>query len=356
MTPRFHALKVKSVTKLIKDAVLIEFDVPFALLNNFEFISGQYLTLKTQIQNQEVRRSYSLCSSPSEGKWQVAVKQVENGLFSTYAVKQLKSGDEIDVMNPMGNFRYEVDQAKKKSIVLFAAGSGITPMMSIIKSALNDEKNSDVTLFYGNKGFYSVIFREELEALKNEFIGRFRIVHLFSQESLGSAIQKGRIDKNKTDSLYNAFLKNQPIDAVYLCGPEQMILGVKDSLVAFGVKSEKIHFELFHAGLKIDKKIAPVKSINAFDSQIQVIIDGDNIDFSLASDGLSILDAAQEAGADLPYACKGGVCCTCKARVLEGTVSMDVNYALEKDEVAAGYILSCQAHPTSKKVIVTFDE
>lgn len=276
--------------------------------------------------------------------------------FSTYAVKQLKSGDEIDVMNPMGNFRYEVDQAKKKSIVLFAAGSGITPMMSIIKSALNDEKNSDVTLFYGNKGFYSVIFREELEALKNEFIGRFRIVHLFSQESLGSAIQKGRIDKNKADSLYNAFLKNQPIDAVYLCGPEQMILGVKESLVAFGVKSEKIHFELFHAGLKIDKKIAPVKSINAFDSQIQVIIDGDNIDFPLASDGLSILDAAQEAGADLPYACKGGVCCTCKARVLEGTVSMDVNYALEKDEVAAGYILSCQAHPTSKKVIVTFDE
>ncbi len=356
MTPRFHALKVKSVNKLIKDAVLIEFEVPLALRNNFEFISGQYLTLKTQIQNEEVRRSYSLCSAPSEAKWQVAVKQVENGVFSTYAVKQLKSGDEIEVMNPMGNFRYELDQAKKKSIVLFAAGSGITPMMSIIKSALNDEKNSDVTLFYGNKGFYSVIFREELEALKNAYIGRFRIVHLFSQESLGSAIQKGRIDKNKTDSLYNAFLKNQAIDAVYLCGPEQMILGVKDSLVAFGVKSEKIHFELFHAGLKSEKKLVPEKNINAFDSQIQVIIDGDNIEFPLASNGLSILDAAQEAGADLPYACKGGVCCTCKARVLEGTVSMDVNYALEKDEVAAGYILSCQAHPTSKIVIVTFDE
>jgi ring-1,2-phenylacetyl-CoA epoxidase subunit PaaE len=173
---------------------------------------------------------------------------------------------------------------------------------------------------------------------------------------LGSSIQKGRIDKEKTDDLYKAFLKNQKIDAVYLCGPEQMILGVKESLVAFGVKSEKIHFELFHAGLKTEKKMAPVKSINAFDSQIEVIIDGDNISFPLASDGLAILDAAQAAGADLPYACKGGVCCTCKARLLEGTVSMDVNYALEKDEVEAGYILSCQAHPTSNKVVITFDE
>jgi ring-1,2-phenylacetyl-CoA epoxidase subunit PaaE len=356
MTPKFHKLTVKTVSKLIKDAVSIEFNVPKELESSFQYLAGQYLTLKTQIKNEEVRRSYSLCSAPSEGKWMVAVKQVENGIFSTYALKHLKKGDEIEVMNPMGNFQYAATPGQKKSIVLFAAGSGITPMMAILKTVLTDEKESDVTLFYGNKGFYSVIFREELEALKNAFIGRFRIIHLFSQEILGSSIQKGRIDREKTDALYKAFLKNQKIDAVYLCGPEQMILGVKESLVDFGVKSEKIHFELFHAGLKTEKKMAPVKSINAFDSQIEVIIDGDNIAFPLASDGLAILDAAQAAGADLPYACKGGVCCTCKARLLEGTVSMDVNYALEKDEVAAGYILCCQAHPTSKKVVVTFDE
>ena len=356
MTPKFHTLQIADIRKETEDTVSIAFNLPPDLKEDYSFLSGQYLTLKAIISGIDTRRSYSLCSSPYEGELRVAVKQVENGVFSTFANSSLKNGDFLEVMTPTGNFCLETNSDAKKSYALFAAGSGITPMMSILKTVLTNEKESDVTLFYGNKGFYSVIFREELEALKNAFIGRFRIIHLFSQESLGSPIQKGRIDKEKTDALYKAFLKNQKIDAVYLCGPEQMILAVKESLVGFGVKSEKIHFELFHAGLKTDKKIAPVKSINAFDSQIEVIIDGDKIAFPLASDGLAILDAAQEAGADLPYACKGGVCCTCKARLLEGTVSMDVNYALEKDEVAAGYILSCQAHPTSNKVVITFDE
>ena len=355
MTPKFHKLQVKSVSKLTKDAVSIEFNVPNELTNAFKYVAGQYLTLKKQLENQEIRRSYSLCSAPIEKKWVVAIKRVENGIFSTYALNQLKKGDEIEVMQPMGNFQF-IPSPAKKSIVLFASGSGITPMMAILKTLLSEEKESDVTLFYGNKGFYSVLFREELEAIKNAYIGRFRVIHLFSQESLGAPIQKGRIDKDKTDKLFLAFLKNQEIDAAYICGPEQMILGVKESLISSGVPANSIHFELFHAGLKSTKKEKVTTKLNSIASQIEVIFDGDNIKFDLASDGLAILDAAQEAGVDLPYACKGGVCCTCKARVIEGSVRMDVNYSLEKDEVEAGYILTCQAHPTSSKVIVSFDE
>ena len=262
----------------------------------------------------------------------------------------------MDVMTPTGNFVLETSPENKKSYVLIAAGSGITPVLSIAKSALINEPNSDVTLFYGNKGFASVIFREELEALKNQHMDRLRIVHIFSREALGNDIQKGRIDGEKVEQLYDAFLSNTEVDAVYLCGPESMILEAKDSMIAKGVDASKIHFELFTSPTAKSEPLEKVSEQPQIDSNVTIIVDGDTYDLSLDSNGQNILDAAQAAGADLPFACKGGVCCTCKGKILEGTASMDVNYALEPDEVAAGFILTCQSHPTSDKLVISFDE
>ena len=352
MNPKFHSLTIKDVRKETKDAVSISFEVPTELIQDFQFSAGQYLTLKTLIDKEEVRRSYSLCSSPNENEWRVAIKEIENGKFSRFANHSLKKGNVLEVMMPSGNFKLKTTKGCNKSYVLFAAGSGITPIFSILKTILSDE-NSDVTLFYGNKGFYSVIFREELEALKNKFLNRLRIVHLFSQESLGNKVQKGRIDKEKCDVLFESFLKNQSIDDVFICGPESMILGVTASLIEHGVEKEKIHFELFGVALKPKEKEIKTASIG---TEVEIIIDGDSFKFDLDSNGISILDAAYKAGADLPFACKGGVCCTCKARTITGEIRMDVNYALSPEELAQGYILTCQSHPISKNVVISFDD
>ena len=358
MTPKFHSLQVSDVRKETEDTVSIAFHVPAELKNDYHYKSGQYLTLRATINGEDVRRSYSLCSAPYQNEWRVAVKQVENGKFSTYANHEITIGQMMEVMTPTGNFMISPDKNNSRSIILFAAGSGITPVLSIAKTVLHEEPNSDVTLFYGNKGFNTIIFREELEALKNQFMDRLRVIHVLSRESLGNAIQKGRIDKTKGSELYRAFLKGTNPDAAYICGPEEMILGVKDALIEEGMKPEQVHFELFTTPGGGAKKTETVSSSEEQEiaAKVTIIIDGDEMDINLSSKGQTILDAAQNAGADLPFACKGGVCCTCKAKVLEGTVKMDVNYALEKDEVEAGFVLTCQAHPTSEKVVVSFDE
>lgn len=355
MTPKFHSLTVRDIRRETKETVSVAFDIPQNLTNDYQFEAGQYLTLKATIDGEEVRRSYSLCSSPIDGEWRVAIKQIENGVFSTYANKSLKKGHALEVMTPAGNFRLQPNKAAKKNYVLYAAGSGITPIFSILKTILSEEPNSTVTLFYGNKGFYGIIFREELEALKNKYLTRFRLIHLFSRESPGSRIQKGRIDAQKCGDLFDAFLKNETVDDVFICGPESMILDVKNTLVGKGVNEKHIHFELFGtvaAQSKSDDKI----EVAGFESRIEVIVDGDSTEFVMDSNGMSILDAAQKAGADLPFACKGGVCCTCKAKVLEGAARMDVNYALIPEEVENNYILTCQAHPTTEKIVVSFDD
>lgn len=354
MTPKFHSLRIADVRHETEDTVSISFDVPETLQADYAFQAGQYLTLKAQIDGEEVRRSYSLCSAPHENEWRVAIKQVEGGKFSTYANAKLAVGQDMEVMTPTGNFSVTPDNNNDQSYVLFAAGSGITPILSIAKTLLKEESNSSIHLFFGNKGFGSIIFREEIEALKNSNMDRFRVVHILSRENLGNEIQKGRITAEKCDSLFTAFLKNEQIKGVYTCGPEEMILGVKESMTRNGVSEKSIHFELF--GTNSTKKTTTAVNTPEVDANVTIILDGDSIDISLISSGESILDAAQKAGADLPFACKGGVCCTCKAKILEGTARMDVNYALEKDEVEAGYILTCQAHPTSEKLIVSFDE
>lgn len=355
MTPKFHALTIKDVKRETEDSVSISFDIPQDLIEEYSYISGQYLTLKTMINGEEIRRSYSLCSAPHENEWRVAVKQVPDGRFSTYANQSLEKGMSLDVMTPTGNFILEPDANASKSYALFAAGSGITPIISIAKTILHREPNSDVTLFYGNKGFLSIIFLEELEALKNEFMTRLRVVHVLSRENLGTPLLKGRIDKEKAGNLFDAFLDKGSIDAAYICGPEQMILGVKECLIEKGVDEKAVHFELFTSpsSQAVENKETTEPSV---ESDVQIILDGDTFNLHIGASGDSILDAAQKSGGDLPFACKGGVCCTCKAKVLEGTARMDVNYALEPDEVEAGYILTCQAHPTSDKLVVSFDD
>lgn len=355
MTPKFHTLTVKEVRRETEDTVSVAFDVPADLQNDYNYLSGQYLTLRTIVENEDIRRSYSLCSAPFENEYRVAVKQVEDGKFSTFVNTSLKAGDQLEVMTPMGNFVLHTNPTAQKSYVLFAAGSGITPILSILKQVMQEEPLSDVTLFYGNKNFASIIFREEIEALKNKYMSRLRVVHVLSRESLGNKIQKGRIDGQKCTDLHQAFLTNWEISEVFICGPEEMILSVKDSLDALGVPKEKVHFELFTTAGSTAKKKEEYTGpqVNA---NVQVILDGDTYDLALGSDGDTILDAAFKAGADLPFACKGGVCCTCKAKVIEGEARMDVNYALDAEEVAAGYILTCQAHPVTEKLVVSFDD
>lgn len=356
MTPKFHTLTITDIRRETPDTVSVAFGIPAELATDYSFQSGQYLTLRATVDGEDIRRSYSLSSAPFEKEWRVAVKQIKDGKFSTFVNEKLEVGQTLEVMTPTGNFHLHSSPTHKKSYVLFAAGSGITPIISITKSILNEEPQSDVTLFYGNKGFASIIFREEIEALKNKYMDRLRVIHILSRESPGNSIQKGRIDAEKIKKLYAAFLANTTIDEVFVCGPEEMIHSVRENLEQHVSDVKNIHFELFTTGTATKEINTETSSKASIAAHVKVIIDGDTLEMEMESAGETILDAAFKAGGDLPFACKGGVCCTCKAKILEGTATMDVNYALEPDEVEAGYILTCQAHPTSKTLTVSFDD
>jgi ring-1,2-phenylacetyl-CoA epoxidase subunit PaaE len=353
MSATFYNLIVQNITRLTADTVSITFDVPANLKEKFNFIPGQYLTLKTTINGEEVRRSYSICTSPSEGKLSVAVKAIENGLFSGYANTTLKEGDQLDVMAPMGGFKVETAVGNAKNYVFYAAGSGITPILSMVKAIVEHEANSTVYLYYGNRSAENTIFKKELDALANAH-PNFNLTYLFSREESGDSVTNGRIDAPFCNTLFDRELANVTIDGVYACGPEEMIMCVKDFYLGKGLDSKKIHFELFTTTIPTEN--VAVESGAPIDSKVTVIIDDEEFDFDLKSNGKNILQAAQDEDADVPFSCKGGVCCTCRAKVLEGTVRMDLNFSLEEDEVADGYILTCQAHPTSEKVVVSFDE
>lgn len=353
-TPKFHTLRIADVRKEIEDAVSISFEVPSDLVSEYFFKPGQYLTMRTQINGEEVRRSYSICSAPFENELRVAVKRVKGGLFSNYANEALHAGASIDVMTPMGNFTTEINENQEKTYVFFAGGSGITPILSLIKTILVDESKSAVTLIYGNRKINSIIFKEEIDFLKNLYLTRFAVIHILSEEYLGNDVQYGLMDKAKTDQLNEFFLKQEKIDEAFICGPEPMILAIQEKLLDYGLPEKSVHVELFAA----QSPPKPVVESNEpkIEANVKIIMDGIEQELSIDSDGESILDAAYKSGMDVPFACKGGVCCTCKAKVLEGSVKMDVNYALEPDEVANGYILTCQSHPTSEKVVVSFDD
>lgn len=355
MSRNFQSIGLKSVLRITEDAVELTLDIPEGMQESFHFHAGQYVTLKTIINGEEVRRSYSLCSAPFENAWKVGVKRVKDGIFSNFAIDQLKSGDVLEVMPPMGNFKLIPQRDNARHLVLFAAGSGITPILSIAKTVLREEPSSTVTLFYGNKGFSSIMFLEDIEALKNQYLTRLRVVHVLSRESQGIPLQKGRIDTQKLEQLHSAFLRDLAIDDVYVCGPEAMILAVKTFFETQGLNKSSIHFELFHSGSS-KTSVEHQPHLEGVTCKVQLILDDDSIDFEMTQDDDNLLDAAQRAGADVPFACKGGVCCTCKAKILEGSASMRVNYALEPEEVEKGYVLTCQAVPTSSKITVSFDE
>ena len=357
MSVHFEKLRIKQIKKETSDCVSIVFDIPEELQQHFFYKHGQHLTMRTFINGEEVRRSYSLCSSPLDKEWRVAVKKAESGLFSSFANEKLKQGDILEVMPPLGHFYTEVNPSQKKSYVAFAAGSGITPVLSIIKTVLSTEPQSDFTLMYGNRNRSSIIFREELEALKNKYINRFSIIHVLSREMTDAEINYGRIDASKCKLLFDKKVADIHADEFFICGPEEMIFTIKDFLQQQGVDEKKIHFELFTTP-ETKKPKQKAQKTHADDQQkckVTAKLDGVVFDFDVEYDGDSIIDAALFQGIDLPYSCKGGVCGTCKAKLLEGKVEMDAHYSLEDEEIAHGYILACQSHPESERVIIDFD-
>lgn len=351
---RFYPLKVRDLRRETAECVSISFEIPAELAPKFQFKQGQYLTLRAQIGGEEVRRSYSICSSPSENELRIAVKKVDEGRFSTFANEVLKKGDLIEVMPPQGRFFTEMEEKNAKTYLGFAAGSGITPVMGILKTVLFQEPNSQFILFYGNKNFDGIIFREELEALKNRFPARLSIHHILSKETLSAPLFQGRLSGEKCERFARHFFDPKTVDEAFICGPEDMTFDLQKTLISLGIDKKRVHFELFGTPTP-RKQTESARPKNDLEADVVVILDGTQFMFPLAAEGEPLLDAAMRAGADLPFSCKGGVCCTCKARVLDGEVEMDINYALEPEEVEAGYILTCQAHPRSQRLMVTFD-
>ncbi len=357
MSTKFYPLRVRELRRETADTVSVAFEVPASLRDLFRFTQGQHLTLRTTLGGEEVRRSYSICTGAQEDDLRVAIKRVDEGLFSAYANEHLRAGDVLEVMPPQGRFFTKLDPEASRLYVAFAAGSGITPVMSILKTTLAQEPHSRFLLFYGNRGFDFIVFREQLEELKNRYPDRLAVHHVLSRESLGSDLFTGRLSGEKCQTYARLLFNPAEVDAFFLCGPEEMVFEIKTVLEKLEVPAQKIHFELFTtAGSRQRTTTARSgTSDSRFEASITVIQDGTQFDFQLPSDGSTLLDAAMRAGADLPFSCKGGVCSTCKARILEGKVEMDVNYGLEPDEVAAGYVLTCQSHPKTQRVVVSFD-
>jgi ring-1,2-phenylacetyl-CoA epoxidase subunit PaaE len=357
MSIHFHSITIKEVRRETAESVSVLLEIPEELREIFRYKQGQSLTVRAMIAGEEVRRTYSICSSPLDEEWRVAIKKVEGGLFSSFANETLRRGDKLDVMPPVGKFYTDLNPENRKQYLAFAAGSGITPVLSLIKTTLRTEPESSFALVYGNKKRSSIIFFEELEGLKNKYMERFTLIHVLSREKTDASLNFGRIDPEKLKELGRVVDYNK-IDEFFICGPEQLIFCVKDFLEASGINKKKIHFELFTTPGQ--KQSVSTKEIRPKDSgpksKIGIKLDGRMVEFDLPlSSDVTILDAALAQGADLPFACKGGVCCTCKARLLEGEVQMDVHWGLEEEEIQQGYILTCQSHPKTEKVVVDFD-
>ena len=357
---RFHKVKIKRIQRETPDSVVVSLDMPAELRETFAFTQGQYLTFRREHNGEELRRSYSICSSPLEGEWQVAIKKVPQGRFSSLAVDALRAGEELDVMPPAGHFHTSLHPEQAKNYLFFAAGSGITPVFSIIKTVLLTEPRSQVTLVYGNRGRNSIIFKEGIEGLKNRFLNRISVYHVLSREQGESDLLFGRIDQTKAAQFLDKIVPASQVDECFICGPEDMINGVRAALTDAGVTPDKIHFEMFgsaNAGAAgaPKPKLPPVGEDDKH-SRVTVQLDGNIRVLEMSYYGNTILDALLETGVDAPYSCKNGMCSTCRARVTAGKVEMDVNYSLSDTEIAKGYVLTCQARPTSETVTVDFDQ
>jgi ring-1,2-phenylacetyl-CoA epoxidase subunit PaaE len=354
-TPRFHRLAVHDLRRETPDAISLTFAIPDELSGDYHFAPGQYLTLRTTMDGEEVRRSYSICSGPDDGELRIAVKKVDGGAFSNWAADELKRGDELDVMTPTGRFGVAPAPERARLYVGFAAGSGITPILSIVKGVLAREPKSRFFLFYGNRTAEGMLFREALEELKDRFLERLSVFHVISGEEQDIPILHGRLDGDKVRLLLRSLVPASSVDHVFICGPMGMSEDIETTCRAIGIAEDKIHVERFVSefGGKARPKavVAPGTPPKAIAS---LIIDGKRREVPVA-EGEAILDAALRAGMDLPFACKGGMCSTCRAKLVEGEAQMEVNYSLEPWELKAGFVLTCQARPTSERVVVDYD-
>ncbi|WP_340155265.1 ferredoxin--NADP reductase [uncultured Winogradskyella sp.] len=348
----FHSLTIKSVDKVTDNSVAITFDIPDNLKEKFSFKAGQYITLKTTINGEDIRRDYSICASQNIGNVTVAVKEVENGTFSVYANNSLKAGDILEVAEPNGRFVFEANAAKTRTIAAFAAGSGITPVLSIAKTLLEEEPFSNFILVYGNKTLADAMFVEELLQLKTQYDNRFHAHFIYSQAQEEDALF-GRIEKSTVNLIVKNKYKGVTIENFYLCGPEQMIHTVKDVLIENGVKEKAIKFELFTTPVTTETEVST--DLPSGETKIKVTVDEEEFEFNM-SQKQTILDAALKQDIDAPYSCQGGICSSCIAKLTEGTAEMRQNNILTDSEVAEGLILTCQAHPTSATVAVDYDD
>jgi ring-1,2-phenylacetyl-CoA epoxidase subunit PaaE len=355
-TPRFHRLAVRDLRREAADAVSMTFTIPPELTRDYVFAPGQYLTLRTTMDGEEVRRSYSICSGPDDGELRIAVKKVDGGAFSSWAADELKAGDALDVMTPTGRFGIAHAPDDARIHVGFAAGSGITPILSIVRGVLAREPQSQFFLFYGNRVTDGILFREALEELKDRYMERLSVFHVISQEEQDIPILHGRLDSDKVRVLLRSLVPAATVDHVFICGPTGMSEDIEATCREIGIPDARIHVERFVSelgGKPRPKKViaagAPPKAIAS------LIIDGKRRDVPVA-EGEAILDAALREGMDLPFACKGGMCSTCRAKLVEGEAPMELNYSLEPWELEAGFILTCQTHPSSAKVVVDYDQ
>jgi len=352
----FHPLRVADVERLTADAVAITFDVPDELRDDYAYQPGQHLTIRTEIDGSEVRRNYSICAPSPSGRLRIGVKRLPGGVFSGLATSGLKVGDVVDVMTPTGRFTAELDPTRPRHYCLVAAGSGITPVLSIAGSVLEVEPESSVTLLYGNRTTASVMFLDELADLKDRFPTRFRLVHVLSREPHEVELFSGRLDAAKLHRLLDTVVDPATVDEWYLCGPFAMVQEAREVLAERGVDLAHVHTELFHVEGEAPRESTVEDDARAEGtSTVTVTLDGRATTVAVPRSGPKILDAVLGVRADAPYACKGGVCGTCRAKLVSGEVAMERNYALEPDEIAGGFVLACQSHPVSDEVVLDFD-
>lgn len=358
MSLHFHPLRVRAVQADTEEAVLVSFDVPDDLRETFQFQPGQYLTLRGDIDGQDLRRSYSICAGLDDAALRVGVRKVPGGVFSTWVNERLQPGDTLEVYPPQGHFTVPLDAAARRHVVGIAGGSGITPILSLMKSVLAREPHSTFTLIYGNRSQKSTMFKEEIEDLKNRYLTRLVLHNVFSDEHTDTPLNTGRLDADKLAIFLRVLVPAASIDEVFVCGPYSFNDDVETALKTAGVATERIHVERF--GVPAAKPgAAPVHEVRPEDADnacVVIIRDGLKREIAFRKTDPSILDAAAAAGLDVPFSCKSGVCCTCRAKVLEGKVRMDRNFALDANEVAAGFVLTCQSHPLTERVVLSYDE
>ncbi|MEO5699720.1 MAG: 1,2-phenylacetyl-CoA epoxidase subunit PaaE [Casimicrobiaceae bacterium] len=354
---RFHLLKIARVDRETRDAVAVTFEVPAELEPHFRFAAGQHLTLRTRIGDEEVRRSYSLCAPAHDGRLRIAIKRNPGGVFSNWANDSLRAGATLDVLPPLGHFHLPLDAAHRLHYLAFAAGGGITPVLSIIATTLAAEPHSRFTLVYGNRASATVMFREELAALKDFYLERFNLVHVLSREAQDIPLFHGRIDREKVAALVAQWIRLDDIDAVFVCGPEGMMTDVRAALVAAGFPDARIRMERFATSVPKQTHASHVAALPGHTRcEVTVVLDGMTRTFPLEKSLESILEAGLKAGIELPYSCQSGVCSTCRAKLVTGEVDMDANFALEDYEVARGFVLTCQSYAVTDTVTVDYDQ